>query len=313
MLDHELKPLFLYVGQFPEGRDIQVDRLCLLLATEALIATENYQGRQKTLMETVKCFLKDLDDRKPVDAQDDKVSIAELNSGKLALNGLESLEILVNFNAVVCNINDLFELDNLQIIAIILEGVPTKLKAIVKWFDEKIANILQSFLNIRNFDCYRRDTATIFNKLLQCKSLHSLHIEGQIDGLPNNLKISPNFTEMVFIGSELGDVLIDELSKLENLRSLVLTDNEFIGKEITFLATSEFSNLRSLKLQSLQYLEKLTFENKFVPKLSTLVIEECHYLKEISMSETLDNQHKRAHGKKGDVYQVQQLPNIFKN
>ncbi|KAI3459547.1 hypothetical protein Pfo_016210 [Paulownia fortunei] len=231
---------------------------------------------------------------------------------KLQLHGLERLEILVNFDTGACNVEDLFQMKNLQILTTISEGNPKDLEAIIEFLDKKAANLQQSSLDIRNFDCYTRDRATIFKKLLECKSLHSLHIEGQIGELPKDVAISSNFTEMVFNGSELEADPMNALGKVENLRSLILSNDAFVGNELSFSAASKFPNLRSLKLQNLQYLEKLTFEKGAMPKLSTLVIDKCDYLEKVLMPKALDNRLQLAQGKKGgDVYSVEPLPTII--
>ncbi|KAK4383953.1 hypothetical protein Sango_3104900 [Sesamum angolense] len=206
------------------------------------------------------------------------------SSNKLKLLGLDRLEILVNFDTGACNVDDIFHLENLQVLAAISDGNPKDLEAIIKCLDKKSADLHHSSLNIRNFDCYTKERVAIFTKVLECKSLHSLHIEGPIGHLPKNVAISRNFTEMVFDGYEMA------------------------------FAASTFPNLRVLKLLNLEYLENLTFEKGALPKLSTLVIDKCGELQKVSMPKELHDMLQRAQESNGDdVYLVEPFPTIRTN
>ncbi|KAK4421812.1 hypothetical protein Salat_2131800 [Sesamum alatum] len=233
-------------------------------------------------------------------------------SNKLKLLGLERLEILVNFDTGVCNVDDLFQLNNLQVLTTISDGDSKDLATIIKYLDQKGADLHHSSLNIRNFDCYTKERAALFRKVLECKSLHSLRIEGPIGHLPKEVAISPNFTEMVFDGSELEEDAMIVLGMLENLRSLTLTNNAYVEYEMNLHDASSFPNLRILKLLNLEYLETLTFGKGAMPKLSTLVIDKCGELQKVSMPKELDDMLKCAQEEKGDnVYLIEPFTTII--
>ncbi|KAL0433226.1 UNVERIFIED_CONTAM: hypothetical protein Slati_2656900 [Sesamum latifolium] len=302
-LSHELKPCLLYMGPFPEGQDIQVDKLCMLLAAEDLLLPEGSGRRKTTLMESVRNTLEKLALKRLVEVQEDKVSVtrtlaiylskygdgdairfrshdtrkkirsllifdayeshkkstwpSEINdlkefsslraldfdgvdfrarklprgmdklvmlrylsfrgccletfppsiskfpcletldlrvkdcntaipdvlsnmkrlrhlffpimyqsdsSNKLKLLGLERLEILVNFDTGACNVDDVSQLNNLQVLTAISDGNPKDLEAIINCLDKKAANLHHSSLNIRNFDCYTRERESPYSE-----------------------------------------------------------------------------------------------------------------------------------------------------
>ncbi|KAL0305229.1 UNVERIFIED_CONTAM: hypothetical protein Sangu_3043700 [Sesamum angustifolium] len=67
------------------------------------------------------------------------------------------------------------------------------------------------------------------------------------------------------------------LGELPNLRSLVLCHDAFVGKEM--MCNEEgFPELTSLKLATLQFLEKLEVDATAMPKLNILTIEQCDKL-----------------------------------
>ncbi|KAK4425445.1 Disease resistance protein RPP8 [Sesamum alatum] len=68
------------------------------------------------------------------------------------------------------------------------------------------------------------------------------------------------------------------LERLPNLRSLVLNNDAYEGKEMKCSA-SDFPELRSLKLLNLHYLETWKIDEGSMQNLSTLVIEKCSKLK----------------------------------
>ncbi|KAL0322565.1 UNVERIFIED_CONTAM: hypothetical protein Sangu_1875800 [Sesamum angustifolium] len=77
-LSHELKQCLLYMGQFPEGQDIQVDKLCMLLAAEDLLLPVDSGRRKTTLMKSVRNTLEKLAMKRLVDVQEDNVSMTRM-------------------------------------------------------------------------------------------------------------------------------------------------------------------------------------------------------------------------------------------
>ncbi|PIN01536.1 hypothetical protein CDL12_25957 [Handroanthus impetiginosus] len=218
-------------------------------------------------------------------------------NGKLQLQGFQMVEIPVNFDTGACDIDDLSHFHNLQILTTILEGKHDDIAGIIKYLDAKKANNLrQSCPEIRTSTVTRH--ANIY--------IHLLHIEGQIGDSLKEVEISPNFTEMVVDGSELDDDPMNILGKLTDLRRLTLCNDAFIGREMTISTWSKFPELRILKLMNLQYLQKVTFKEGTMPKLSTLEIKKCEGLEKVMMSKAWDNRLPLAQAKKrDDVYLVE--------
>ncbi|KAI3469824.1 hypothetical protein Pfo_026487 [Paulownia fortunei] len=193
---------------------------------------------------------------------------------KLSLDGLIMLEILENFDTGMCNSEDLSKLGKLRILKVITEGNTDDLKAIIKCMDNNSSELQLSFLDVRKFDCYSKERLSVLESLLRCDTLHVLHIEGHIGKVPEGLKISEIFVQIVLNGSELNEDPMPILGALPNLRSLVLSNDAFVGKEMKCSA-SHFPQLRSLKLMNLHYLETWTVDERSLQKLSTLAIEKC--------------------------------------
>ncbi|KAL0414242.1 UNVERIFIED_CONTAM: putative disease resistance protein [Sesamum radiatum] len=177
---------------------------------------------------------------------------------KFSLDGLIKLEVLENFDTEMCNSNDFPSWKNYE-----SYGLLYKL----------------SFLDIRKFDCYLSERLSVLRSLLSRETLNVVHMEGHIGELPEGLKISENFRQIVLNGSELNEDPMPILGALPNLRSLVLRNDAYVGKEMKMkCSVSDFPELRSLKLLNLHYLETWDVDERSMQNLSTLAIEKCSKL-----------------------------------
>ncbi|KAJ8539691.1 hypothetical protein K7X08_013943 [Anisodus acutangulus] len=62
-LPYQLKPCFLYLGNFPEDQKISARRLYQLWAAEGIISLEGNQGEETAMMEVGECYLQELAQR----------------------------------------------------------------------------------------------------------------------------------------------------------------------------------------------------------------------------------------------------------
>ncbi|KAG8369834.1 hypothetical protein BUALT_Bualt14G0054900 [Buddleja alternifolia] len=195
-------------------------------------------------------------------------------SGKLSLDGSIELEILENFDTRVCNTDDLSKFQKLRILKVIAEGNIKDLDVIIKCMDNNSPGLHVSFLDLRNFDCYSKERISFITSLQSQAALHVVHVEGYIGKLPEKMEMSKNFIEIVLNGSEFKEDPTPILGRLPCLRSLVLNNDAFVGKEMK-CKESDFPKLRSLKLLNLNYLETWNVAERSMPELSTLTIENC--------------------------------------
>ncbi|PIN23466.1 Apoptotic ATPase [Handroanthus impetiginosus] len=196
---------------------------------------------------------------------------------KLTLNGLKELETITNYNAKMCNVEDLFGLPNLQYLASTVDGNLEEVECIIRRMTmNPDVDLLRTSIKIKNFDCYTEERHSVFRKLLACESLRVLHMEGHICRMPPYHKFSQNLIKFEFIGSELIEDPMKTLEELPKLRELVL-DDAFIGKEIVCSA-SGFVELKLLRLLNLPHLKNWVVKGGAMPKLSTLAISKCRKL-----------------------------------
>ncbi|KAK4425461.1 putative disease resistance protein RXW24L [Sesamum alatum] len=205
------------------------------------------------------------------------VTFAREGQEKLSLDGLIKLEVLENFDTEMCNSKDLPKLEKLRILRVIAQGNEEDLDMIIKCMETNSSELQLSFLDIRKFDCYSSERLSILKLLLSCQNLDVVHIEGHIGKLPEGLKISDNFMQIVLNGSELNEDPMPILGALPNLRSLVLSNDAYEGKEMKCSA-SNFPQLRCLKLLTLHYLETWKVDEGSMQNLSTLAIDKCSKL-----------------------------------
>ncbi|KAK4435103.1 putative disease resistance protein [Sesamum alatum] len=195
---------------------------------------------------------------------------------KLKLDTLKNLETLENFHASICDADDLQQLENLQILTVTVDGNNLDLQNTISSMNRS-KYLRHSSLVVKNFDSCSQERLSIVEALLECNALHALDIEGYLAKLPDHVQISSSFTEMVFDGSEFDEDPIPLLGTLPNLRSLILCNNAFVARKMVCSAL-DFPLLTSLKLATLQSLEKLEVESGAMPCLTTLIIEQCDKL-----------------------------------
>ncbi|KAK4425431.1 putative disease resistance protein RXW24L [Sesamum alatum] len=198
---------------------------------------------------------------------------------KLKLDSLKELEILENFNASICDADDLLQLPNLQILTGIVDGNNMDLKNTINSLN-RVQLLGRSSIVVKNFDSYSVERLSIVAALLECNALNALDIEGYIGELPLHREIGSNFTELVFDGSEFKDDPMPVLGKLPNLRSLVLCNDAFVGKKMVCCELN-FPQLRRLKLATLQLIEEWEIQAGAFARLTILTIEQCDRLEMI--------------------------------
>lgn len=241
----------------------------------------------------------------------------ETSTGKrVQLQGLERLEILVNFDTEACEVKALSQLKKLKTLTTISYGHSDDLAAVIDFINnqQQGMHLRHASVEIRSFDCYNRGSVSALKKLVRCQLVHSIHIEGQVGELPKTGdEGGEKVSDMVLDGSELENDPMGYLGMMfHNLRSLVLSNDAFLGGEIVVSAQVPFPNLRSLKLQNLHYLEKLGIERGAMPRLSSLQIEGCACLVELSIPKELDDRLTKAQrDNRGDAYSVMPPPKSF--
>lgn len=211
---------------------------------------------------------------------------------KLRLDSLTRLEILENFDANLCDVADLQQLQKIQVFSGVADGNNEDLEKIINFLNENVKSPRQTSLLVKKFDCYSKKRFSILENLLDCHALHALEIEGFLGELRllEGIGVTSNFTKMVFNESEFGQDTMQILGKLPNLSSLVLCNDAFVGKTMVCSETS-FPQLRSLKLAMLQSLETWEVDSRAMPNLTVLTIEQCEKLQmlpiELSGRQTL--------------------------
>ncbi|XP_059286568.1 probable disease resistance protein At1g58602 [Lycium ferocissimum] len=73
-LPYQLKPCFLYLGNFPEDQKISARRLYQLWAAEGIISLEGNQGEETAMMEVGECYLHELAQRYMVQVELDETT-----------------------------------------------------------------------------------------------------------------------------------------------------------------------------------------------------------------------------------------------
>ncbi|KAL3812432.1 hypothetical protein ACJIZ3_013700 [Penstemon smallii] len=216
---------------------------------------------------------------------------------KLKLAGMTRLQVIENFHAGVCDANDLLQFEHLQILTGTADGNTKDFKTIISVINGGNQNLCQSSLIFKSFDCYSKERRFLLKQLLQCDTIHGLHLEGHIRRIPENLTLtkiasvirlsyhnlyllmlfSPTFDGSEFIDQ---DHLLQVLGRVQQLRTLVLCNDAVVAKE-TLIISGGFIELRSLKMANLQYLENWVLDSKAMPNLSILTIEQCDKLQRL--------------------------------
>ncbi|XP_022849578.1 probable disease resistance RPP8-like protein 2 isoform X2 [Olea europaea var. sylvestris] len=199
------------------------------------------------------------------------------NNGKLYLKSLKEIELLQNFDTGMCNVADLFKMKRLRHLSTTVEGILGDLEQIVHRMVMTSENTAVS-IKVKNFDCYTEERHSVFRKLLECKTLHTLHMDGHLGQIPLHDKITTTLTGIVLIGSELKEDPMATLDKLPELQVLVLQDNAFAGEKM-ICVKSGFKKLKRLELLTLRFLETWEVEKGSMPVLSILAVKNCEKLR----------------------------------
>ncbi|KAJ6958813.1 disease resistance protein [Populus alba x Populus x berolinensis] len=142
---------------------------------------------------------------------------------------------LVNFPAEKCEITDLVRLNHLK-------------KLVID--DPKFGAIFRSphvrFYRLQSLSFVSNEDSTVVQVIQGCPNLYKLHIEWQIEKLPECQHFSANLAKLNLLGSKLTEDPMPTLEKLPTLRILRLQMDSFLGNKMVCL-DKEISNCTSLK------------------------------------------------------------------
>ena len=96
--------------------------------------------------------------------------------------------------------------------------------------------------------------------------------------VPPEYQFPPRLVELSLSNTELRDDPMPTLEKLPHLQVLKLKKNSFIDRKLVCSAGG-FPSLKVLHLKSMFWLEEWTMKNDAWPKLESLIINPCAYLK----------------------------------
>lgn len=105
--------------------------------------------------------------------------------------------------------------------------------------------------------------------------LHTLKLKGSLHEIPSWVGKLEKLVKVQLVFTKLKDTeSIQVLGELPGLKCLRLILNAYIGKELV-LCHGKFRGLKTLRLDSLEKLRKVTFEERTSPKLETITIQDC--------------------------------------
>lgn len=189
------------------------------------------------------------------------------DSDKWQLATLCNLQTLVNFPAEKCYIKDLLSLTNLK-------------KLVID--DPKFGLIFKSrgatFNRLESLSFVSNEDSTAIQVITQCPNLYKLHVEGQIEKLPECHQFSSNLAKLNLQGSKLMEDPMVTLEKLPNLRILRLQMDSFLGTAMV-CSDKGFPQLKCLFLCDLPNLEDWKVEEGAMLNLCHLLISNCTTMK----------------------------------
>nr|XP_027066446.1 probable disease resistance RPP8-like protein 2 [Coffea arabica] len=204
---------------------------------------------------------------------------------KLRLKGLDKLEILENFCPPICSSQDISTLRNLRVLSaeVVLddydEGFPTEIQRLMSNSD----HVGCTSLCIYSYKDSAATAASIKKKVSdvvgQCfsrRNLQGLEVSCPMDNFPEYEAqyMCASLLKLELTRLEIEEDPMETLERLPNLRSLHLKYRSFLGKEMRCKAMG-FGQLRFLRFEDLQNLEKWNVDEGAMPNLSVLTIEEC--------------------------------------
>ncbi|EEF40596.1 putative disease resistance protein At1g50180 [Ricinus communis] len=234
------------------------------------------------------------------------------DSDRWQLANLSNLQTLVNFPAEKCDIRDLLSLTNLR-------------KLVID--DPNFGLIFRSpgtsFNHLESLSFVSNEDYTLVQIITGCPNLYKLHIEGQIEKLPECHQFSSNLAKLNLQGSKLLEDPMMTLEKLPNLRILRLQMDSFLG---TLMVCSDkgFPQLKSLLLCDLPNLEDWKVEEGAMSNLCHLEISNCTSMKmvpdglrfitclqEMEIRSMLKAFKTRLEEGGDDYYKVQHVPSVL--
>ncbi|KAJ6355038.1 hypothetical protein OIU77_005600 [Salix suchowensis] len=230
---------------------------------------------------------------------------------KWQLANLINLQTLVNFPADKCEILDLVRLNQLK-------------KLVID--DPKFGAIFRTprvrFYRLQSLSFVSNEDSTVVQVIQGCPNLYKLHIEGQIEKLPECQQFSANLSKLNLLGSKLTEDPMPTLEKLPNLRILRLQMDSFLGNKVVCLDKG-FPQLKSLFLYDLPNLEEWKVVEGAMANLFHLEISNCTSLKtvpeglrfinslrEMEIRSMLKAFRTRLEHGGEDYYKVQHVPSI---
>ncbi|KDO59924.1 hypothetical protein CISIN_1g035853mg, partial [Citrus sinensis] len=141
---------------------------------------------------------------------------------------------------------------------------------------------LQTFRVHENLSSYQSMLSNNLCPLLHLESL-KLVDERTIALQPSSIvlpeyQFPPRLIELSLSNTELKYDPMPALEKLPHLRVLKLKKNSFFGRKLV-CSSGGFPSLKVMHLKSMFWLEEWTMENDAMPKLESLIINPCAYLK----------------------------------
>ncbi|KAK8570880.1 hypothetical protein V6N13_103279 [Hibiscus sabdariffa] len=316
-LPHYLRPCFLYLANFPEDFEIEVDRLIQLWVAEGIVFSEEEDGIEGSITEDLaKRYLMELVERSKLPSSLgnlrrlqtldlrarggfwlDSLHVPDViwrmeqlrhlylpdechRKTKLKLGTLRNLQTLVNFNTDNCFLRDLINMTNIR--ELVIRGAFEIEDFNAEDSDKNPAIIqgrhLHSLSIINTYGSI--DPRHLKHLLSSCVSVCKLSLAVEISELPEYHHLSSDLTYIHLEASHLEEDPMPTLEKLPNLRVLELNTSAFKGKEMSCSAKG-FPKLESLSLDWLYNLEEWKVDDGAMPCLRRLEIEKCRELKMI--------------------------------
>ncbi|XP_027173494.1 probable disease resistance RPP8-like protein 2 isoform X2 [Coffea eugenioides] len=211
--------------------------------------------------------------------------LPDLCCGKLRLKGLDKLEILENFCPPTCSSQDISTLRNLRVLSAMVqlddldEGFPTEIQRLMSNSDHVGCRSLCIYSykdSAATAASIKKKVSDVVGQCFSSRNLQGLEVNCPMANFP---QYEARYMFASLLKLELSSLEIEEdpmetLERLPNLRSLHLKYRSFLGKEMRCKAMG-FGQLRFLRFEDLQNLEKWNVDEGAMPNLSVLRIEEC--------------------------------------
>lgn len=247
------------------------------------------------------------------------------DGAKLRLDGLNELEMLVNFTTSLCDVKDLDKLTNLRKLRASIKDKLDDLPNIIKYISFTQNNLKRTSLSISCPQFCSDSELSQLRTLLDCHRLYKLSLRGHIAKLPEHYHFSSSISKISFKASALKEDPMETLEKLPKLSSLTLYDSSYVGEKMVCSAKG-FPQLLYLKLWRLPNLQKWRIDEGAMPKLNRLVVAHCENLEMLPdglrfvttlhkvnlrmMPEEFKDRLRAVDGDEGDFYKVCHVPHV---